>query len=901
MRRILWTTVAFITFHGATTSAQDMPYEKYTLPNGMTVILHEDHTAPEVCVNLWYYVGAKDEPRGRSGFAHLFEHLMFMGTHRVPEGEFDRIMEAGGGFNNATTSEDRTNYFSLGPSELLPTLLWLDADRLEDLGKAMTKEKLDKQRAVVRNERRQSYENRPYGKADLRIYELMFPEGHPYHIPVIGTHEDLKAATVEDVKNFFARYYVPNNTSLVVAGDFDPAQVKPLIDRLFGTLPRGSDVLHAEAEPVRLKKVKRLTLTDRVQFARTYMVYHSPPHFAPGDAEMDLAAAILADGISSRLYKKLVYEQDLASDVSAYQSSMLLGSLFSIEATAKPGVSLDKLERTIDEVVEEFLRTGPAPDELERQKAKVEYQFVSRLQSLLAKADALNRYQFYFGEPNSFRRDLDRYRSATVERVRDWAKRVLTPNARLILRVIPEQKPPEENPRDARPEALATRPFQPPMPETFRLRNGLTVHHWERHELPLIHLTMVLPYGSTVDPPGKAGLTSLTVQMLDQGAGDRDALAFAEALDQLGARFDTDVDPETIRVDLSSLAGRFEKAMKLYADAVQRPRFDEKEWKRVHRLHLRRLAQLLDRPQYVARTVGLRSFFGDAHPYGRPVAGRQETADDITLDDVRTHYRRLFRPSRAVLLTAGDISSGALKSTLEATIGSWTEPSVEAPSPPSFPPPRNDAFRVIVVDRPGAVQTVVQFVLPAPPYDNPQRTTLQLLNTILGGSFTSRLNQNLRETHGYTYGAGCRYTMNPSVGYFTASSAVRADVTGASVREFLRELKGIRTGNVSTEEADKARAAARMRMIGTFAGIGNILDTAVDFVRNHRPFTELGADLEAASRTTAEDINHIARRAVPLEQGVLVLVGDEKRIRRQLSELDLPEPIACTPTGVPKE
>ncbi|MCA9253081.1 MAG: insulinase family protein, partial [Phycisphaerales bacterium] len=344
--------------------AQNVAYEKYVLDNGMTVILHEDHSLPAACINLWYRVGSKDEAVGRSGFAHLFEHLMFMGTRRVPDGDFDTLMESGGGWNNATTSEDRTNYFSMGPAELLPTLLWLDADRLEDLGKEMTLEKLDKQRAVVRNERRQSVENVPYGKANHAIYQIMFPEGHPYHGTVIGSHEDLESATVDDVKNFFATYYVPSNASLVVAGDFDPNEIKPLVNRLFGTLPRGSEVIHAEAKPVQMKASKTLTYTDNVQNARTHLVYHSPARFQPGDAEMDLAAEILASGISSRLYQELIYKNDLATDVSAYQASSLLGSLFFIEATAKPGVELQAIEDVIDQTVATFLKDGPTNDEL---------------------------------------------------------------------------------------------------------------------------------------------------------------------------------------------------------------------------------------------------------------------------------------------------------------------------------------------------------------------------------------------------------------------------------------------------------------------------------------------------------------------------------------------------------
>ncbi len=880
-------------------SGQDVDYERYRLDNGLTVILHEDHSVPAACINLWYYVGAKDEQDRRSGFAHLFEHLMFMGTERVPGLDFDNTMEAGGGYNNASTSDDRTNYFSMGPAELLPTLLWLDADRLEDLGRMMTQEKLDKQRDIVRNERRQSYENRPYGKADLRVHEMMFPKDHPYHIPVIGTHEDLEAATVEDVKNFFATYYVPSNASLVVAGDFDPIEIKPLIDKLYGTLPRGSDVVHARAKPATLSEVKRLTMTDSVQFARTTMVYHSPRHFAPGDAEMDLAAAVLSDGISSRLYQRLVYQDQLAVDVSAYQGSMLLGSLFYIEATAKPGVALDTIEKAIDEVVAAFTSKGPTADELERQKAKLEYRTVSRLQSILGKADRLNAYQFHLGEPNSFKRDLDRYRVATPADVRQWAGRVLTPEARLILRVIPQIETPDVNPRDARLAIGDAQPFSPLVPETFKLGNGITVHHWQRRELPLVELTVLLPAGTTNDPAPKAGLAALTADMLDEGAGERSAIEFADALDQLGASFNASSRSDVTLVSLSSLKRNFPKALNLFADAILRARFEQKEWERVQRLHVQRLVRALDRPTYVAQTVAMRTYFGDAHPYSRPRGGTPRTAGSVTLRDAVQTHKNVYRPGRAVFLAAGDLTADELRARLERQFGSWSASSAPAVIPPSYPDPVNDALRVVVVDRPDAVQTVIRFTMPGAIYSDPNRPKLQLFNTILGGSFTSRLNKNLREVHGFTYGARSNYTMDTSVGYFSASSSVRADVTGAAVGEFLEEFAAIRSGDISSEEARKARSARRMRIVQSFAGLRGILGSAATLVRNGRPFTDLGDELHAVAGVGEDDLNRLAYNAVPQEKGLLVLVGDKSLILEQLKGLDLPVPIELTPDGDP--
>lgn len=892
--------LAFLSVAAATTFGQDVKVEKYQLPNGMTVILHEDHSLPMAAINTWYYVGSKDEPPGRSGFAHLFEHLMFMGTRRVPGGDFDTIMETGGGANNASTSEDRTNYFSFGPPELLPTLLWLDADRLEELGKEMTQEKLDKQREVVRNERRQTSEMLPYGRARLKIPELMYPPGHPYHNTVIGSHEEIQAATVQDVKEFFARYYVPNNATLVVAGDFDPKVIKPLIAKLFGTLPRGADPGHAVPKPAALDEVRRVTYYDQVQFAKILFLYHSPALFQPGDAEMDLVSEILAGGKSSRLYKRLVYEDKLATEVSAGQQSQLLGSLFRVEVTARQGVSLDKIEQIVDEVLAQFLKNGPTTAELERDKAKFEYANMTQLQSLLAKADKLNAYEAGYGEPNSFKRDLDRYRNATVASVKDWARKVLTPNARLIMRVLPE----EENTaslRDTRPEGTAGKEFGPAPPETFKLSNGVEVRLWRRSELPLVNVKLLLKNGASQDEAAQAGRTYLMAAMLDEGAGNLGALEFGDALDQLGASLSASCSQESTTVDLSVLKRNLGKGLALYADAILRPRFDAKEWDRVKTLHLQDLKQAEDQPTLVASRVGMSAFFGDDHPYGRPVSGTVDSVERLNLDSIKQAYARLFQPEDAMLFVAGDITKEEARAALEKSFGGWKSTAGAASAgtahKASFPKPANDSLKVVIVDKPGAVQTVVRFYMPAPNYKDPQRIARELLNTILGGSFTSRLNQNLREEKGFTYGASSRFVMGPSAGYFVAGSDIQAEHTGEAIKEFLAEFKRLRAGDVSKEEAGKSQQTKRLDYVQSFEGLAGVLNTAANLEENGLPFSTLGDDLAAIGTTTDADLNKLAGPAIPLEQAVLVLVGDKKTILEQLKGLDLPTPVELTVEG----
>jgi zinc protease len=420
--------------------AAKVPFEKLRLDNGMTLILHPDRRLPLACVNLWYHVGAKDEPAGRSGFAHLFEHLMFMGTARAPQGEFDRIMETGGGQNNATTAEDRTNYFASGPTSLLPTLLWLEADRLEGLGAAMTQEKLDLQRDVVRNERRQSYENEPYGPAELLINGLVYPADHPYAIPVIGTHEDLEAATVADVREFFATYYVPNNLSLVVAGDFERDATLKLVERWFGSQPARPTPPRRTAAPVRLAApVFRETTDPNAEFARTSFVWHSPALFAPGDAACDVLAKLLGDGLASRLQKRLMVDELLAQSVGAWQMSMQLGSLFRIDAcAAADDVPLERLEKAIDAELARLATDGPTAEELERVKVHAETEFTASLQRMTERADRLNAYDDAFGDPDGFERDLGRYRLVGPEEVRARARELFDPAARLVLHVMPD-------------------------------------------------------------------------------------------------------------------------------------------------------------------------------------------------------------------------------------------------------------------------------------------------------------------------------------------------------------------------------------------------------------------------------------------------------------------------------
>jgi predicted Zn-dependent peptidase len=911
-------TLALFTAFAALGAAQNVPVEKYRLANGMTVILRPDHSIPLATVNIWYKVGSKDEPPRHSGFAHLFEHLMFMGTRRVPTGQYDKIMEGGGGNNNASTAEDRTNYFDVGPANLLPTLLWLEADRLEELGKSMTLKKLNLQREVVKNERRQNTENTPYGSAYEAVNGLMFPPGHPYHTSVIGSMADLDRASVADVQKFFATYYVPNNASMVVAGDFDPSKIKPMIAHLFGTLSRKPPVPRKPDTPLTYLGVKRLTMKDKVAAPKVIMVWHAPAAYKPGDAEMQLAGSVLSSGLTSRLYQRLVVKDKLATDVSAFEEQRLLGSLFYVDTTATQGADLKKLEAAVDAELQKFRAGGPTKAELKRQSAKIESGTLNGLQSIQNVADALNDYEFYLGKPNSFKEELDRFRNATPSQVRTVASKVLNPNNRVILTVVPGAKvgaqptsggsaplsfkeyvlAQRKGPRDQRPAVGKQKPYVAPAPTVLKLANGMSLYYWQKTELPLMTLTLNLRVGAASESSDKGGVSALTAGLLDQGAGKLGANAFQDQLDQLGASVGASAGRTATTVSLNVLSPNFAPALKLYADAVLRPRFPVSEFERVKRVTIAGLQQQQDDVNAVSSLVAAREYFGDSNPYGRPVSGTEKTVGAVGLGDVKETWRKDYQPILGTFYGAGSLPAKEVARQLNALFGSWKN-RAEKPMKPEFHSMgmlhEEAGPRLVIVDKPGAPQTAVRFMAPAPDYGSPDRLRLEEIGTILGGSFTSRLNQNLREDKGYTYGASARFANDRHVGYLVAAAQVRADVTGASIKEFLAEFDRIQKGDISAGETSKATASIRAETIDVLGSIQGLVGSAVSLAGVDRPFTALSQDDKALGAITASQLNAVVKAQIRYKAGVLVLVGDKATILPQLKSLNLPEPVIVKP------
>ena len=875
-----------------------VPTETFQLPNGMTVVLLEDHSLPKVVIDTWFSVGSKDEAPGRSGFAHLFEHLMFMGTARVPGNQFDVIMEGGGGNNNASTGNDRTNYYSTGPSALLPTLLWLDADRLEALGACMTQEKLDRQRDIVRNERRQNVENVPYGKVELLQPPAMYPDGHPYHHSVIGSHEDLEAATLADVKNFFQEFYVPANATLVVAGDFEPAATKALVEKLFGALATKPLPQHAAAQPVVLTSERRVLEGDNVKFPKLFLSWHSPAQFAAGDAELDLAASILADGPSSRLEKRLVLETRLAQSVSASQQSAELGSIFQVEALAAPGVDLDRVKAEILAVLEDFAQNGPTAEELERAKTRQEAGFLRRLEGLLARAEAVQTYRHFLGVSDGFQRDLDRYTHASASAVRDVARSVLGPG-RVDLRIVPQV---EANPAalDARPADSARKPFQAALPQSFTLSNGIPVHVFPRPGTGLFAGSLIVQGGESGIPLERAGSALLAARWVDSGAGGKDNSGFAEAAELLGASLGTGAGRSDLSYDCSGLSTRLEPTLELFADLVLAPNLAEADFEREKEQLLNDVRKRDQDPNGVARNVGRALLFGAQDPRGRPAEGTLASLGALNSARVKQDLASLLCAKRATFVFAGDLDLARLRAELERHFGAW-KTSGEAPLAETKPLVKPAPGRIVYVHRDKAPQTVISIFRPVEALEGTPRAARAAVDTIFGGTFTSRLNANLREAKGYTYGARSGISQEGAQFLFTAGAGVVTQHTGDSLSEFKLEFERMAKDGVSAEELTKAVESNRQRAVSAFETTGALARNLAMLVRNGRPLDAIGKDLAALDSVDLAGTNALAKSGLyEWKDCLVVLVGDREEIQKQLAAAGFSGAVEVDSNGAPK-
>lgn len=882
--------------------------EKFTLANGFEVILVEDHRLPLVAFNLWVHAGPRNEAPGQTGFAHLFEHLMFAGSRHIPRGKFDQYVDAAGGTDsNGSTNFDRTNYFFTLPSNQLELGLWLKSDMLGWMIDEVDSVALANQQDVVRNERRQSFENRPYGIVEEAMYQALYPEGHPYRAAVIGSHADIQRIKLADVKAFARTYYRPNNATLVLAGDFDPRQAKALVQKYFGSLKPGPKVPEVKVAMPEITKERRLVVTDRIELSRLDLAWHTPPMFAPGDAELDVAAHVLGGGKASRLYGLLVRDKQLAQSVQVGQDSQSLSSVFDIEVVARPGASLDEIEKLVDAEVDRLAKEPPTDAEVAQARATIQTQLLQRMEKVTSLADLVNHYNQMAGDPGYAGKDLARYAQLTPAGVSATVAKWLQKDHRVVVQaqpgaqVLPPEVPTPPAPtkaaqgereslnaleawRNKAPGAAKAKPLTLPTAQSFTLPNGLTVIHSQKAGLPLVSASLVLRAGQGANPADRPGLAGFTAAMLPEGTTTRSAQQIAEATAALGATLNAQAGPEEARIDFSGLKTGAKDGLALLADLALNPAFAEPEIARQKAQRLAALAQAREQAPLLANAVGNRVSYGEGHPLAENALGTEASIKAVDAAALRAFWQAHYRPERAALVVAGDLSEAELRALVEPLFGSWKPSGDAAPATP-LPPARPIAARTVLVDKPGAPQTALAVVAPGPFAGAPDTADIKVMNAALGGLFTSRINTQLREVKGYTYGIYSGYLLGRERGQFGIRGSVRTDVTGAALADMWKEIEGMRAKPMGADELNRVRNAQLLSLPGLF-------DTNLAVVSGYAGNWAAGLPLAAITdlpkkygAVTPASALKAARQHLDPAQLIVVAVGDKAKVQPQLEAI----------------
>jgi zinc protease len=913
-RTLLLTSFGGLLFGQGNAAVPEVPrltFEKYTLPNGLQVILHVDRKLPMVHVNSWYHVGSKNERAGRTGFAHLFEHMMFEGSKNANVKYLSFIEKAGAnlaeGGVNGTTSEDRTNYFETVPSGSLEYVLWLESDRLATLTDVLTTAKLDNERNIVKNERRQSLENRPYGRAFTLLNENLFPSGHPYAHSVIGSQEDLTAASVDDVKQFFQTYYTPNNLTLAITGDFDAAEAKRLVAKYYGPISPGPALDRPKVLIPTLGSERVIEVNDHVPQERVYIAWPTPAFFQQGDAELDLASAILSDGLSSRLEKTLVYDKQLCSNVMAFQQSYEIAGMFLTVATARPGASLPAIENTLTEEIAKLASEGPTEQELARAKAKWELQYLSGLERIGGfggQADVLNQYNTYLGDPDKFAADVNRHRLVTIDSLKTATNKWLNTQNRLLVRFHPEKVAPQASTVTldrSKPPALGQDvAFQVPEVKTTKLENGMDVFVVERKDLPKVNVTIASRAGSVADPQDLPGLASLAVTAMLRGTKTRTALNIDNSLGDLGTSIGGMANREYAMVAVDVLKANLGPAMTVMADVVRNPNFPTDEVEREKKKALDRLAQAENDPSSIARRVAPMLAFGRNHPYGHPVSGFRASLGKITPTELTRFHEAYWKPGSSAIIFAGDISLAEAVNATKQYLGAWSGGA--APAVTIGPPQPIGPGKVYLVHKADAAQTDVAMVLPGAPRSSPDYYALTLADTVWGGAAGSRLNMNLREDKGYSYGVGSGPQFYSKYGSWMARGGVQTDKTKESVVEFEKELRFVAGEKpVSDKELSSAKQTLLRGYAQQFESLSRVSGQVAQLWSLSLPTSEMQREPAELDKVTLNAVNGVAEKYATPSKASLLLVGDTSKIESGVKSLNLGEIVTLDPEGKPIE
>ena len=872
----------------------DIPFQKYVLENGLTLIVHEDHKAPIVAVNVWYHVGSKNEKPGRTGFAHLFEHLMFNGSENFDDDYFQALDRIGATDRNGTTNQDRTNYFQNVPVSALDVILWLESDRMGHLLGAVTQEKLDEQRGVVQNEKRQA-ENRPYGKVFATILENTFPREHPYSWSVIGSMEDLNAASLEDVHEWFQTYYGAANAVLVIAGDVNADEVKKKVEAYFGDIPSGPPVSAHKVWIPRMSGSHRMVMQDRVPQSRIYKVWNVPQWGSVEGVYLDLVSDVLSSGKTSRLYKRLVYEDQIATDVAAYAYLREIAGQFIIQATAKPGVDLAVVESALDEELEQFLREGPTEKELQRVKARYISNFIrgiERIGGFGGKSDILAMNEVYAGDPGFYKVTLQRVKNATTRDLHRTAREWLSDGV-FILEVHPF---PEYSTQDTGVDrSKMPEPGTPPPPkfpsfEKATLSNGLKLIVADRPTVPVVQFNLIVDAGYAADQFALPGTAKLAMDMLDEGTKKRSALQISEELALLGASLYTSSGLDVSSVYLSALKDKLDQSLEIYADVILNPAFPEADFQRLKKQMLAGIKREKSYPIQMALRVFPKLLYGEGHAYGNPFtgSGTEESVSQITREDLIRFHRTWFKPNNATLVVVGATNMEDIKPRLEILFKNW-KPG-EVPQKNLAPVSLKSGSEIYIVDKPGALQSVILAGHIAPPKSNPHELAIDMLNTVLGGEFTSRVNMNLREDKHWSYGARSMIFDARGQRPFLVYAPVQTDKTSESMVEILKELKGIASDRpVTEEELEKVRKNEVLKLPGIWETNRAVLSSIANIVIFNLPEDYYQTYPQKVKSIRLEEVRAVAPELIHPDNLTWVIVGDREKILPGIKALNIGE------------
>jgi len=872
----------------------DIPYQKFVLKNGLTLIVHEDHKAPIVAVNLWYHVGSKNEKTGKTGFAHLFEHLMFGGSEHNQRRYLEVMEPLGATDLNGTTDNDRTNFFQNVPTSALDTTLWLESDRMGHLLGAIDQKTLDLQRGVVQNEKRQG-ENFPYGITEQLITQSTYPAGHPYSWTVIGSMEDLNAASMQDVQEWFKTYYGPSNAVIAIAGDIDAATAREKVEKYFGAIPAGPPIAAHKLWIAKMSGTHRQVAQDHVPQARLYKVWNVPQWGSEDADYLRLVSDILSNGKTSRLYKRLVYDDQIATDVFAYVDAREIGSQFNIQVTARPGDDLTRVEKATDEELARFLESGPTAHELERAKSNYMAGFIrgiERIGGFGGKSDRLAHSQVFGGGPDAYKVTLKRVQAATPDELRSAARRWLSDGV-FILEVHPFAKyetAKADVDRSKLPAPGAPPELRLPKLQHAALNNGLKIVLAERHELPIVNFWLTLDAGYAADQFGLPGTAQAASALLTGGTGTRTALEISDQLALLGAQLYAYSNLDVSVVNLSALKTKLDPTLALYADVILNPAFPQADFERQKKLQLAAIQQ----EKVTGILMGLRVFpgllYGKGHAYGNPFtgSGTEESVAKLTREDMVKFHDTWFHPNNATLIVVGDTTLAELTPKLEKLFAAWPRGAAPAKNISRVPlPPKSVVY---LLDRPGAEQTDILAGMIAPPKNNPAEIAIEAMNAILGGEFGARINMNLREDKHWSYGAQAVLVGARGQRPYVVWAPVQTDKTRESMVEVSKELHAIVGARPPTaDELLRVQNSMTLRLPGsreTVDGVGSSVLDQVQFGLPDDYYQTYAAKIRALG---TPDVTDAAKTAVNPDNVVWVVVGDRAKIEASIRALGLGE------------